>query len=123
MFYFSFNCESSFLKIFNEVHCKNFFTEPPSLIPIDFGESDFFEGDFAQVQCIVKKGDVPLHFQWQLNGRELQSNNDLYIDSRGRTSSLSLESVKAHHSGKYTCIASNKAGSSRVRTSLIIHGT
>ena len=90
---------------------------------MEFGESSLFEGDFASVQCIAKKGNKPIKFQWYLNGVLVENSNDIIItNSGGRLSSLTLESVKSHHSGEYMCVASNRAGSDRVKTSLLIHG-
>jgi hypothetical protein len=40
-----------------------------------------------------------------------------------RTSILTIESVRAHHTGNYTCTATNFAGSSSFTASLIVNGT
>jgi hypothetical protein len=38
--------------------------EPPEILPITFGKETMDEGEFAQVVCIVSKGDEPLHLSW-----------------------------------------------------------
>lgn len=97
--------------------------EPPQILPIDFGSDAFYEGDLAQVNCVLRKGDRPLTITWMLNGLALVSTDDTEIVSVGsRTSILTLDPVRAHHQGNYSCVAKNAAGTAHVEASLIVNG-
>lgn len=102
----------------------NFLAEPPQLTPITFGEPTFFEGDLAQVTCVLRKGDQPVTFNWMFDGVSLtQADNIHVIDVGGRTSILTLDPVRAHHQGTYSCSATNGAGSAEVEADLNVNGT
>ena len=69
------------------------------------------EGDFAQVSCIVRKGDEPLKISWSFHGSSITSDLGIIttpIGSRG--SMLIISSVGHRHRGNYTCQAGNAAG-------------
>lgn len=101
-----------------------FLTEPPLLLPIEFGSEAFYEGDMAQANCRLRKGDRPITISWLYNGIDLVSTDDTYIDNLGsRTSILTLDPVRAHHQGNYSCRAANEAGITRVDTTVIVNGT
>ena len=94
------------------------------LSPIDFGSDTFFEGDLAQTNCVLRKGDRPVVFSWLFDGHLLTSSQDVEIVSvGGRTSLLTLDPVRGHHQGNYTCRASNGAGSSDVSSAILVNGT
>ena len=38
-------------------------SEPPEILPFDFGKTVLDEGDFAHLSCIVTKGDVPINIR------------------------------------------------------------
>ena len=85
--------------------------EPPEMLPISFGAAVMSEGDFAQVSCIVRRGDDPLSIAWSFHGSNITS--DLGIMTTpigGRGSMLVIPSVGHKHRGTYTCKASNIAG-------------
>lgn len=96
--------------------------ERPHLIPIDFGESDFYEGDFAQANCVMQKGDRPVNMTWIFNGFVLQSRGGIEIEYTGRSSFLTLDPVRGDHQGLYTCKASNQAGEEQVSATLTVNG-
>ena len=80
-------------------------------MPLTFGMDVLDEGAFAQVSCIVSKGDEPLQVSWSFHGSSLTSNLGIIttpIGSRG--SMLLISSVQHSHRGNYTCIAKNNAG-------------
>lgn len=97
--------------------------ERPHLIQIDFGESDIYEGDFAQANCVLQKGDRPVNMTWIFNGIVLLSGDGIKIDQIGRSSILTLDPVRGFHQGSYTCSASNLVGQEQVSTKLIVNGT
>ena len=81
------------------------------------------EGEFAQVICIVSKGDEPLHLSWSLHGASISSEPSITTNQLGsRTSMLTIQSVGYRHSGLYTCAASNKAGSASSAVQLKVNG-
>lgn len=83
-------------------------------------------GEQISATCSVLKGDNPIEIQWSLNNRIINENDnpDIMITKSGRkVSLLVIDSVKAHHAGEYTCIASNLAGSSSHSALLSVNGT
>ena len=38
-------------------------SEPPEILPFDFGKTVLDEGDFAHLSCIVTKGDIPINIR------------------------------------------------------------
>ena len=81
------------------------------------------EGEFAQVICIVSKGDEPLHLSWSLHGASISSEPSITTNQLGsRTSMLTIQSVGYRHSGLYTCAASNTAGVDHFTTDLKVNG-
>ena len=69
------------------------------------------EGDFAQVSCIVRKGDEPLQISWSFHGSSITSDLGIVTTAIGsRGSMLIISSVGHKHRGNYTCKAVNSAG-------------
>lgn len=92
-------------------------------MPLTFGADILDEGQFAQVICIVAKGDEPLKLSWSLQGEIVSSEPSLTTSSLGtRTSMLTIQSVGYRHSGTYTCTASNKAGTFSQSAELKVNG-
>ena len=42
------------------------FTELPAIVPFSFGQEVVNQGEFAQLTCVVKRGDKPLSITWSL---------------------------------------------------------
>lgn len=78
----------------------------------------------ATVNCAVTKGDLPIDIYWKLNDYKLMGSNDgiLITRSGNRISTLSIESVRSRHSGNYTCVASNSAGTVEHSAMLYVNG-
>lgn len=92
-------------------------------MPITFGKDVLDEGEFAQLVCIVSKGDEPLTMTWALKGDDVSSEPGLSTTTLGtRTSMLTIQSVGYRHSGTYTCIAKNRAGSISTSAELRVNG-
>ena len=99
------------------------FSEPPAIMPLTFGRDTLDEGDFAQVICILSKGDEPLTISWSLQGAVVSAEAGITTNQLGpRTSMLTIQSVGYRHNGFYTCTAKNRAGSSSVVTELKVNG-
>lgn len=92
-------------------------------MPIDFGSDKFYEGDLAQANCVLRKGDLPVMFQWIFNDQPLVVSDSVQIlNIGGRTSLLTISPIHGYHQGNFTCIATNSAGTARVDASFIVYG-
>lgn len=81
------------------------------------------EGGFAQVSCIVTKGDQPLTISWSFHGADISSNLGITIMPMGLMgSALMITSVDHKHRGTYTCKASNTAGETTQSVELRVNG-
>ena len=98
-------------------------SEAPKIRPISFGQDVVNEGEFGQLVCTVVSGDEPFKISWSLHGDIVSSEPGLTTSQIGtRTSMLMINSIGHRHSGLYTCIASNKAGSVSSSTELKVNG-
>lgn len=98
--------------------------EPPQIVEFSFGSEAVNEGEFVQVTCNVKRGDEPLKISWSLKGDVVSSEPAITTTMIGtRTSFLMINSVGYRHSGEYTCIAQNAAGTAYHSTQLRVNGT
>lgn len=80
-------------------------------------------GELRQLLCTVIKGDEPLSITWSMKGEDLGPGPDLTTSQLGsRTSMLMISNINYRHSGSYTCVASNKAGSTTYTTELKVNG-
>lgn len=98
-------------------------TDPPVIIPLDFGGTDLYEGGIATATCVVSQGSLPLMVTWTYNGKLLRNDKYRTIHSFGkRTSILTIEPLSHLHQGVYGCEASNAAGTYQVEAELVIQG-
>ena len=99
------------------------FLEPPEIVPFTFGSDTINQGEFAQLICVVRKGDMPITLSWSLKGDAISSDPDLSTTMLGqRTSMLTISSVNYRHSGTYTCRATNPGGSVTHTATLNVNG-
>ena len=54
------------------------------MLPLSFGADVMSEGDFAQVSCIVRKGDEPLAIAWSFHGSHITDNLGIIVSPIGR---------------------------------------
>ena len=98
------------------------FIEKPVIIPFSFG-TNMDQGDFAQLTCVVKKGDRPLSITWSLKGDIVSSDDTMTTTMLGtQASMLVISSVDYQHSGVYTCRAENPAGVTTHSAELKVNG-
>ena len=101
-------------------------------MPFSFGQSILNEGDYAQVSCVVRSGDLPLTISWSLEGvaKTSEEVGQLWDMADGivtspmgkRANFLSIDSVGYGHTGTYTCTARNAAGNTSHSTELKVNG-
>ena len=81
------------------------------------------QGDFAQLTCVIARGDRPLSITWSLKGDIINSDPTLTTTMLGtQTSILMISSVDYTHSGVYTCRAENSAGIITHSAELLVNG-
>ena len=93
------------------------------MLPLTFGADVMDEGGFAQVSCIVTKGDEPLTISWSFHGTNITSDLGIVtapIGSRG--SMLIISSIGHRHRGNYTCTAKNEAATMSETVELKVNG-
>lgn len=77
----------------------------------------------ATANCAVTKGDFPLNITWLFNDLPFNVVHGVTVGQiNKRISTLSIESAGAEHSGKYTCVAENAAGTTSYSSILNING-
>ena len=105
-------------------HWKCLVAEPPEIVPFSFGKEVVNQGEFAQLTCVVSRGDKPLSITWSLKGDIISSDPVMTTTMIGQqTSILIISSVDYQHSGEYTCRAENPAGQATYSTDLLVNGT
>ena len=100
----------------------------PQISPFYF-EDEYNLNDAVSATCTVTKGDLPLEIWWSLTEigntepQRLSTNEEVTITRTGkRICMLSIDAVKARHRGNYSCMVSNKAGSTQYSAQLAING-
>ena len=97
--------------------------EPPKIVPFSFGTAVVDSGEFAQLTCVVSKGDMPIQITWSLMGKDVNSGSSTSTTMLGqRASMLVINSVDYSNVGEYTCRATNPAGSVTYSTLLNVNG-
>ncbi|XP_060519429.1 cell adhesion molecule Dscam2 isoform X3 [Cylas formicarius] len=97
---------------------------PPKILPINPMTDLLREGMRAAITCQIMEGDLPINFSWERNGKIILNNAALGTVIRRIdefSSSLIIDQVTSQHSGNYTCIANNIAGSERYTVPLTVN--
>lgn len=81
-------------------------------------------GEFANLQCIVPTGDLPLNIRWSYPGEEMGGSSGVIAKKvADRVSMLMISVITARHAGEYVCTAENAAGTASHSTILTVNGS
>lgn len=94
---------------------------PPVIEPFSFPKN-IQEGGRAQATCSVTAGDMPIIFNWHKDGSQLPMSLHIQEKKDEFFSMLVFKDITAHHSGKYTCFASNSAAKVNFTAELLVKG-
>ena len=77
----------------------------------------------AQTSCFVQEGDLPLSITWLKNGKEIPPDGDIKMTQYdSQTSMLVISKTAEHHTGNYTCVATNAAKTTSSTAPLFVSG-
>ena len=95
---------------------------PPKIMPIQSMTNMLREGMRAAISCQILEGDLPVNFRWERNGKSiLGTGNEIIRRLDEYSAALVIEHITSDHSGNYTCIASNIAGSEKFTVPLTVN--
>uniref|UniRef100_A0ABD2XN24 Down syndrome cell adhesion molecule-like protein Dscam2 n=1 Tax=Trichogramma kaykai TaxID=54128 RepID=A0ABD2XN24_9HYME len=92
---------------------------PPVMGPLSF-PPNLQKGSRAQIACSITSGDLPIHFSWLKDGEPLPSSLNIEEKRDEFYSFLVFKDVSSRHSGKYTCLATNKAAKVNETAELLV---
>ena len=96
--------------------------EAPEIVPFSM-EAPLSTGEDVALACSVRKGDTPMNITWTFNDAPVEADMGVSVLSAGpRSSFLAVQSVRASHSGVYTCTATNAAGQAKHSARLTVKG-
>uniref|UniRef100_T1III8 Down syndrome cell adhesion molecule-like protein Dscam2 n=1 Tax=Strigamia maritima TaxID=126957 RepID=T1III8_STRMM len=94
----------------------------PKLSPFSFQDELVQEGSRGRLQCVVLEGDTPLKIEWQKDDKSLPSELGILVRDIDEFSSILIVStITPRHNGKYTCRATNAAGTAIFSTYLAVN--
>lgn len=105
------------------------YIDPPTSVPPTIQEFAFMKlpmnaGEFANLQCIVPTGDLPLNIRWSYPGEEMGGSSGVLAKKvADRVSMLMISVITAKHAGEYVCTAENAAGTASHSTTLTVNGS
>ncbi|XP_026825566.1 Down syndrome cell adhesion molecule-like protein Dscam2 isoform X10 [Ooceraea biroi] len=95
---------------------------PPVVQEFAFTKLPMNAGEFANLQCIVPSGDLPLNIRWSYPGEEMGGSSGVLAKKvADRVSMLMISVITARHAGEYVCTAENAAGTSSHSTVLTVN--
>ncbi|XP_076629357.1 cell adhesion molecule Dscam1-like [Colletes latitarsis] len=106
---------------------KPYIAPPPSVPPMieefSFKKLPMNAGEFANLQCSVSSGDLPLNIRWSYPGEEMGGSSGVIVTKvADRVSMLMISVITARHAGEYVCTAQNAAGTASHSTTLTVNG-
>lgn len=100
-----------------------YYPVPPKIDPLKTVSEALNAEDFFQLVCTVVQGDVPVRIDWLFNNDTLYESDHVLIEKTKRSSMLSIDSVYGEDAGNYTCMASNRAGTTLASYVLVVKGS
>ncbi|XP_071636880.1 Down syndrome cell adhesion molecule 1 isoform X20 [Temnothorax longispinosus] len=95
---------------------------PPVVQEFAFTKLPMNAGEFANLQCIVSSGDLPLNIRWSYPGEEMGGSSGVLAKKvADRVSMLMISVITARHAGEYVCTAENAAGTASHSTVLTVN--
>lgn len=95
---------------------------PPKIMPIQSMANMLREGMRAAISCQILEGDLPVSFRWERNGKQiLGTGNEIIRRLDEYSTQFVIEKILSDHSGNYTCIASNVAGTEKFTVPLTVN--
>ena len=77
----------------------------------------------VRITCFVQEGDLPLTLAWEKDQSRIHPNEDIKMDKLDDyTSMLVIDRIQEHHSGNYTCVATNAARVAKSTAFLSVSG-
>ena len=93
----------------------------PEIQPIQSKKTK--SGNTIRIICSTENASPLTEFSFYLNGVLLENKKNLKIESSQESySSLILKPASIDHSGNYTCVAKNKAGTDSFHFQILVHG-
>lgn len=71
---------------------------------------------------MILQGDTPFRIEWLFRNDTLAQSDTVKIEFSRRSSQLTFEAVNGDHVGNYTCVASNRGGTTTSTFELIVKG-
>ncbi|KAL3180818.1 hypothetical protein MRX96_037235 [Rhipicephalus microplus] len=93
---------------------------PPRVTPFTFAPK-LVVGQRATVTCSTYEGSQPLTFVWLKDGALMSKSGTMERTEGEGFSMLNISPLSLEHSGNYTCVVSNAAGSDSTSSSLVVH--
>lgn len=96
----------------------------PQITPFSFGDEAINAGESTYLTCSVHKGDLPIDISWLHNNISIGYIEGVIITKNGkRASTITIDSIQEEHSGLYTCMAENKAGTDKQFATVKVNGS
>jgi len=94
------------------------------MFPFTFGDKPLEFGQSSTVTCSVVQGDRPLELSWWFDGIQIsEDRTDISMISGKKSTMLTIDSLSGEHSGNYTCMARNFAGTAEYTAQLFVTGS
>ena len=96
----------------------------PKLSPF-VSQRSITENSYFQQTCAAEEGELPLKFEWLVNGQAAHTGARLLgprIEHSNRSSTLVISGIDRRDAGIYKCMASNRFGSDTQSVLLSVRG-
>ncbi|GFS81160.1 titin [Trichonephila clavipes] len=97
-------------------------SEPPTLHPLSI-PPDLNIGDSLDITCSLKRGSLPVIFEWKVNGQIPTKRIGIQINTSNKRSVYIIDKISAADVGNYTCMASNADGTDKVYATLDVEAS